>query len=315
MGNLFQSAPKVEQLLSEVNYDGIIKYIQDGKCTNIITMAGAGISTSAGIPDFRTPGTGLYDNLAKYDLPNPQAIFEIHFFRKNPAPFYALAKELYPGVFKPTPCHYFLRLLHEKKLLLRHYTQNIDTLERVAGIPEEMIVEAHGTFATAHCIDCRKQFSQEWVKDKVFADEIPKCTDKKCGGLVKPDIVFFGENLPFRFLSCSMKDFPKCDLLIILGTSLAVQPFASLIDRVPDTTPRLYINLEKSESDASNLLSKLMGGGGGFDFESDSKYRDVFWQGTCDDGCVSLSERLGWKAELDKLTLEEHAKIDKEIGQ
>lgn len=78
---------------------------------------------AAGIPDFRSPGSGLYDNLQKYNLPYPQAIFEINFFRENPKPFFILAKELYPGIFKPTPGHYFIRLLQDKGLLLRHYTQ------------------------------------------------------------------------------------------------------------------------------------------------------------------------------------------------
>ena len=77
-------------------------------------MVGAGISVNAGIPDFRTPGTGLYDNLHKYNLPDPTAVFDINFFRENPAPFYLLARELFPGQYLPTPTHYFLRLLHEK---------------------------------------------------------------------------------------------------------------------------------------------------------------------------------------------------------
>lgn len=75
-----------------MDFDGIIDFIKSGKVKNIITMAGAGISTSAGIPDFRTPGSGLYDNLQKYDLPDPQAIFDIQFFRTNPEPFFQLAK-------------------------------------------------------------------------------------------------------------------------------------------------------------------------------------------------------------------------------
>jgi len=78
---------------------------------------------AAGIPDFRSPGSGLYHNLEKYNLPHPQAIFDIDYFRDNPKPFFVLAKELYPNFIKPTPCHYFIRLLHEKGLLLRHFTQ------------------------------------------------------------------------------------------------------------------------------------------------------------------------------------------------
>lgn len=119
---------------------------------------------AAGIPDFRSPGSGLYHNLQKYKLPHPQAIFELDFFIENPKPFFELAKELFPGSFKPTISHYFIRLLLEKKILLRHYSQNIDTLERVAGIPEDRIVEAHGTFYTGHCLKCRKEYSLEWMR-------------------------------------------------------------------------------------------------------------------------------------------------------
>lgn len=123
---------------------------------------------AAGIPDFRSPKTGLYNNLKKYKLPHPQAIFELNYFRANPKPFFALAKELYPGSFKPTPCHYFVKLLEEKNILLRHYTQNIDTLERIAGINDEKLVEAHGTFFSNHCLKCRKAYNMEFVKGNLI---------------------------------------------------------------------------------------------------------------------------------------------------
>lgn len=119
---------------------------------------------AAGIPDFRSPGVGLYENLKKYKLPYPTAIFEVDYFLHKPKPFFSLAKELYPGKFKPTPCHYFIRLLHEKGQLLRHYTQNIDTLERIAGIPDNKLVEAHGTFHSNHCLGCKREYSMDWMK-------------------------------------------------------------------------------------------------------------------------------------------------------
>lgn len=82
-------------------------------------------------PQFRTPGTGLYDNLQKYNIPNPTAIFDLEYFHKDPKPFFELAKELYPNTkYHPCHAHLFVRLLHEKGLLLRMYTQNIDGLER-----------------------------------------------------------------------------------------------------------------------------------------------------------------------------------------
>jgi len=285
-------------VLEEVNFDGIVQYIKDKKANNIVVMAGAGISTSAGIPDFRTPGSGLYDNLQKYNLPDPISVFDIRFFRENPKPFFDLAKELYPGSFQPTISHFFVRLLHEKGLLQRHYTQNIDTLERVAGVPDDKLVEAHGAFHVGHCIkpSCRQEYSQEWIKDRIFKDIIPTCN--LCQNFVKPDIVFFGENLPERFFRLAQVDFKKCDLLIIMGTSLVVHPFASLVDRVNDTCPRLLINMEKVG--VRNELESMMGRGG-LALDSTNNYRDVAWLGDCDEGCKALAEALGWKEDLENL--------------
>uniref|UniRef100_A0A8C1YDU3 NAD-dependent protein deacetylase n=1 Tax=Cyprinus carpio TaxID=7962 RepID=A0A8C1YDU3_CYPCA len=297
-----------EKVLDELTLDGVARYILSGKCKNIICMVGAGISTSAGIPDFRSPGTGLYANLQKYNLPYPEAIFQIDYFKKHPEPFFALARELYPGQFKPTVCHYFMRMLKDKGLLTRCYSQNIDTLERVAGLEGEDLIEAHGTFHTSHCVSflCRKEYSMDWMQTKIFSEDIPKCDS--CGSLVKPDIVFFGENLPARFFTSMKMDFPRCDLLIIMGTSLQVQPFASLVSRVSNSCPRLLINMEKTGQ--SEFGMGLFSFGGGMDFDSDKAYRDVAHLSTCDDGCMALAELLGWKEELEQMVKREHALID-----
>ncbi|ORY04165.1 NAD-dependent deacetylase sirtuin-2 [Basidiobolus meristosporus CBS 931.73] len=257
----------------------------------ILVLTGAGISTSAGIPDFRSPGTGLYDNLQKFELPYPEAIFDIRYLQKKPEPFYLLAKELYPGNFKPTLSHYFIRLLHEKGLLLRNFTQNIDTLERVAGLDSDKIVEAHGSFNTAHCIQCDEEYEQEWVRDRLLNSQTPRCNT--CNGLVKPDIVFFGEQLPDRFFTCAQEDFKNCDMLIVMGTSLQVQPFASLIDQVSPNVPRLLINREVCGV-YNGTRSR------GFDFEGirQQYQRDALYLGSCDNGCRRLAELLGWKTEL-----------------
>ncbi|XP_056612687.1 NAD-dependent protein deacetylase sirtuin-2 [Triplophysa dalaica] len=297
-----------EKVLDELTLDGVARYIKSGKCKSIICMVGAGISTSAGIPDFRSPGTGLYANLQKYNLPHPEAIFQIDYFKKHPEPFFALARELYPGQFKPTVCHYFMKLLKDKGLLQRCYSQNIDTLERVAGLEGGDLIEAHGTFHTSHCVSflCRKEFSMDWMKDKIFSEDIPKCDT--CGNLVKPDIVFFGENLPARFFTSVQADFPHCDLLIIMGTSLQVQPFASLVSKVTNSCPRLLINMEKTGQ--SEFGMGLFGFGGGMDFDSDKAYRDVAHISSCDDGCMALAGLLGWKAELEEMVKLEHGLID-----
>lgn len=86
-----------DAILTSFDLNGVAELINNGNVENIIVLCGAGISVNAGIPDFRTPGTGLYDNLEKYDLPHPELVFDIGYFRHTPEAFYCLAKELYPG--------------------------------------------------------------------------------------------------------------------------------------------------------------------------------------------------------------------------
>ncbi|XP_022103167.1 NAD-dependent protein deacetylase sirtuin-2-like isoform X2 [Acanthaster planci] len=308
-----KTVEKPKQVLDEVSLEGMARYIKSDKCKNVIFMSGAGISTSAGLPDFRSEGSGLYNSLQKYQLPSPHLMFEIRYFKERPEPFLTLARALYPGQFKPTPCHYFIRLMSDKKLLLRDYTQNVDVLNKLAGVPEELLVEVHGSFSTAHCIEenCRKEHSPDWVKGEIFAERIPNCD--QCGGLIKPDIAFFGEGPINSWHDLPKEDFPKCDLLIVMGTTLMVQPFSSLIDTVPETTPRLLINYEMCGK--CDPLMKFSGQTVGFQFGYEDNYRDVAFLGSCDEGCYKLAELLGWKDELEQLIKTEHKKFDAENGR
>jgi NAD-dependent deacetylase sirtuin 2 len=245
--------------------EDIVESLKLKKFQNVIVMAGAGISTSCGIPDFRTPGTGLYDNLQKFNLPNPEAIFTLDFFKQNPQPFYTLVKELLPGSFQPSTTHKFIKLLEDQKMLLRCYTQNIDGLEQIAGVSPNLIFQVHGGFNDAHCVECGAKCDVEEFKKScplVLVCQVCKL------GYVKPNIVFYGESLPKDFFHCILQDFPKCDCLIVLGTSLQVQPFASLIDRVPVSCPRLLINREQVIRNVTQ--------------------RDVFLQGDCDGGVTKI---------------------------
>jgi NAD-dependent SIR2 family protein deacetylase len=218
--------PPHPRVLKSFDLEGLAEYINTN-CKNVIVMAGAGISVSAGLPDFRTPGTGLYDNLAKYNLPEPTAVFNINFFRGNPAPFYMLAKELFPGQYKPTPTHNFIRLLNDRGLLLRCFTQNIDSLEAEAGIPKDKIVAAHGNFDSATCIDTGQKVPVEEVRAAIMAGpEGYAAMNAKYGGLVKPDISFFGEKLPDRFYQLAGLDDPGVSRdLYSTNTALLVQKF------------------------------------------------------------------------------------------
>ena len=233
------------------------------------------------VPDFRSPGTGLYSNLARLNLPYAEAVFDIGYFRQHPEPFYVLAKELYPGKFFPTISHAFISLLAKKGLLQMLFTQNIDCLERAAGVPAAKIVEAHGSFATQRCIECNRVYPDDKMKEKVFAGEVPRCERESCGGLVKPDIVFFGEGLPSSF-SENAPRMGAADVVLIIGTSLTVFPFAKLPELTSTSSPRVLFNMEKVGS---------LG----------SRADDVLQLGSCDDGICKLADELGWREELDKL--------------
>ncbi|KAJ7256810.1 DHS-like NAD/FAD-binding domain-containing protein [Mycena haematopus] len=265
--------------LKSKDIPGLADYIASDKCKNIVLMLGAGVSTSAGIPDFRSPETGLYANLARLKLPYPEAVFEINFFRKNPEPFYTLAHELYPGKFRPTITHSFIRLLGAHQLLHTCFTQNIDTLERIAGVQDDKIIEAHGSFANQRCIDCKRVYDDAKMKQKILAKETPRC--ETCNGLVKPDIVFFGESLPDDFIR-AIPNVAKADLLIIMGTSMTVQPFAGLAERVMSVCPRVLINLDK----VGNIGRRP---------------NDLVLLGKCDDVVRKLCKALGWEDELVEL--------------
>ncbi|XP_076331204.1 NAD-dependent protein deacetylase sirtuin-3-like isoform X2 [Tachypleus tridentatus] len=265
--------------------DDIAAHILKPTTNKIVVMAGAGISTPSGIPDFRSPGTGLYDNIQKYNLPYPEAVFDIDYFYMDQRPFFALAKELYPGNYSPNEVHYFVKLLHEKKKLLRMYTQNIDGLERLAGIPSEKLVEAHGSFNTASCIKCGTKHSSEEIKDKIFADETPQCKNQRCKGVVKPDITFFGEQLPARFWY-HMTDMPRADLLIVMGTSLEVEPFASISELVRKRIPRLLINRD--------TVGSFRAGG----------ENDVIQIGDVLESVNSLIHKLKWEGDFKKILVQ-----------
>ncbi|QSZ32109.1 hypothetical protein DSL72_001678 [Monilinia vaccinii-corymbosi] len=267
--------------LTARSIEGIAKFIKDGQAKNIVVLTGAGISTSAGIPDFRSPETGLYANLAALDLPYAEAVFDIEFFRENPAPFYLLARELYPGQFYPTVSHAFVALLERKGLLQMLFTQNIDCLERRAGVSSEKIIEAHGSFATQRCIDCKSEYPDDMMKKAVEDGDPATCLVPQCGGLVKPDIVFFGEQLPEAFHTHKMMP-ATADLVIVMGTSLSVQPFATLPTLPAEKVPRLLFNMVP----VGDLGSRL---------------DDVVVLGDCDSGVRKLADALGWRDELEDL--------------
>ena len=272
----------------------IAKMLSSKKHTKIIVLTGAGVSVNAGIPDFRTPGTGLYDNLQKYNLPFPEAVFDLQFYKRNPNPFVQLASELWPGLkHSPTITHSFIALLERKGMLRRVYTQNIDMLDVLAGVSEERMVECHGHFRTSSCTVCSNPFDGEECKRIIVEEKrAPSCL--KCKGYVKPDIVFFGEDLPNRFHTLIKKDVRYADLLIVMGTSLLVSPVCHIPEMVRQDCPRVLFNRELVGTFCKEGMKSRRKSYG-------NKERDVFHKGDCDESIRLLCRILGWEEELDEL--------------
>lgn len=270
----------------------------------IMVITGAGISTSLGIPDFRSDD-GLYSQLEHLGLADPQEVFEINTFKEDPSIFYSVAVKILPeqNLHEGTPTHKFIKLLHDKNKLLRNYTQNIDNLEQYVGIPKERIVQCHGSFGSAHCITCG--FAVEKGEDLFPAIKdgvIPRCSQcknrkaqgkrKKSSrglhgsdseddggneasyGVLKPDITFFGESLPPRFdqMLFDEGDAHNCDLIICIGTSLRVSPVSEIVKVASRQIPQIFI----SKVPAKHLT-----------FE-------VSFLGGCDDVVELLCQKLGW---------------------
>lgn len=184
----------------------------------VVALTGAGISTAAGIPDFRGP-QGLYVT-RRYD---PDTIFDIWAFRRNPAPFYEFTRD-FLGVIhsiEPTVTHLFLARLEADGVLGSVVTQNIDSLHQKAG--SKNVISVHGDYWTSHCLECARVYPLEHMERAVLEVDVPRCS---CGGLIKPDIVFYGEAV--RYLELAAASIAASDLLLVLGSSLVVYPAAFL---------------------------------------------------------------------------------------
>ena len=151
----------------EYDYEMLVKGLREGAYRRILVLTGAGVSVSAGIPDFRTPGTGLYSQLEEYNLPYPEAIFTIDYFIKKPEPFYKFAKHFDLEALHATPTHYFIKLLNDKGVLWRNMTQNIDNLEEKTGIDMEKVVQCHGANKGAICAKCRRDHDEDELQESI----------------------------------------------------------------------------------------------------------------------------------------------------
>ncbi|MGQ9626950.1 MAG: SIR2 family NAD-dependent protein deacylase [Anaerolineae bacterium] len=185
-----------------------------------VALTGAGISTPSGIPDFRSPTSGLWSRA------NPMLMGSIWGFRLRPQAFYDWVRPLVIAFLeaKPNPAHLALARLEEMGILKAVITQNIDNLHQKAG--SGRILELHGHLREATCLRCHKVVPAGGLIEKFLADGlIPRC---ECGGVMKPNIVFFGELLPFDVLAEAQEEARRCDLMLVAGSSLEVAPASEI---------------------------------------------------------------------------------------
>lgn len=192
------------------------KMIDDSK--NIVALTGAGVSTGSGIKDFR--GKNGLGKDAKIPL---EVLLSSDYFFDNTKDFYDFYKKYFnPQDIEVNIVHKYLKNLEDKGKLLGVVTQNIDGLHSKAG--SKKVYELHGTTYKNHCIKCNKEYDYKYVFE---SKDIPKC---ECGGLIKPNVVLYGEELPMDVLKDAIKSIAKADMLLVLGSSLVVYPAAGLID-------------------------------------------------------------------------------------
>lgn len=187
----------------------------------VLVLTGAGISTSSGIPDFRSEGTGLWSR------DEPLEVASLNTFRTTPEKFYGwfrpLARQIYEA--GPNPAHLALAELQKAGRIHVIVTQNIDGLHQKAGA--ENILEIHGTLATLSCTQCYARVaSNEYVELFIENGRLPHCP--RCKALLKPDVILFGEQLPQATWRQAQQEARQCDLLLVAGSSLEVLPIAGL---------------------------------------------------------------------------------------
>lgn len=212
-----------------------------------VALTGAGISTESGIPDYRSPGTGLWENV-------DMSVVSLEGFLRDPVKYYSYAIELYPirSAAKPNPAHYLLGLLERRGFLSGVVTQNVDGLHQDGG--SENVYELHGSLRQAVCLDCNLLFPMEKVMQRAISGEIPPLCEQ-CKGVLKPNAIFFGEALPQIPWKESVKLCEQADLLIVIGSSLQVSPANLLPDIALRNGASLVIcNIQPTPFDADAKL-------------------------------------------------------------
>jgi NAD-dependent deacetylase len=209
----------------------------------MVAFTGAGHSTASGIPDFRSPDSGLWAQA------NPMLVASIWAFRLNPKVFYNWIRPLVPLLVNASPnvAHFALANLESAGYVKAVITQNIDDLHQKAG--SRRVLELHGHLRKATCVRCYRQEPVDAdMMQAICEGKIPHCA---CGGVLKPNVILFGEQLPCQVFNDATAEIHQCDLILIAGSSLEVQPAADLPFRAVHNGARaIVINYQPTELDA-----------------------------------------------------------------
>ena len=225
------------------------------KANRIVAFSGAGISTEAGIPDFRGKG-GLWEDQKLMELMSAGG------FHRDPVAFYRASLQTLPNIHRaePTAAHRLVARLEAQGKLSAVVTQNIDGLHQAAG--SQTVYEIHGNFRTGRCVDCRAAYEMAAFYDRIERGEIelPLCSE--CRSPIKPDVVLFGDLLPFDVWDRAVEASRSCDLMLVLGSSLIVYPAAELPKlAVMNGAKLIIVNREATDYDpmASAVIRGSLG--------------------------------------------------------
>jgi NAD-dependent deacetylase len=199
-----------------------------------VALTGAGSSTPSGIPDFRSPGSGMWERF------DPLEVASIYTFRRTPERFYAWIRPMVATLLtaQPNPSHVALAELEAGGWLKAIITQNIDNLHQVAGARQ--VLELHGHMREATCISCYRVVPSEEILDACLSsDKLPRCA--VCGGVMKPNVVLYGEQLPVQVVNAAMAHIRQADLMLVAGSSLEVVPASQLPLLVHKQAGRLIV--------------------------------------------------------------------------
>jgi len=199
-----------------------------------VALTGAGMSTPSGIPDFRSPGTGLWEQV------NPMEVASIHAFRRHPEAFYAWMRPLMRKLLaaEPNAGHLALAELETGGWLRAIITQNIDDLHQQAG--SRVVLELHGHLREATCLSCYRVLPiEELLDDFLASGKVRRCP--VCGGVMKPNVVLIGEQLPIEVVNAAMEHIRQADLILVAGSSLEIMPASQLPFLVHERAGRLIV--------------------------------------------------------------------------